>query len=71
MINGALDGFVKAAAMELSRDLRINVVSPTVLTDSIDIYGDFFARFVPVPAAIAVKDYSKSIEGAQTGFAFN
>lgn len=67
MINGALDGFVKAAAIELPRGLRINVVSPTVLKESLDKYGDFFAGFVPVPAAIVAKAYAKSVEGAQTG----
>ena len=34
MVNGALDGFVKAAALEMPRGIRINVISPTVLADS-------------------------------------
>lgn len=67
MINGAIDGFVKAAAIELPRGLRINAVSPTVLAESIDIYGAFFPGFIPVPAAIVAKAYTKSVEGAQTG----
>ncbi|WP_131782890.1 short chain dehydrogenase [Legionella gresilensis] len=67
LVNGAIDSFVKSAAIELPRGLRINVVSPTVLTESMDSYGDFFRGFVPVPAATVAKAFAKSVEGAQTG----
>ena len=33
MVNGAIDGFVRAAAIELPRGLRINAVSPGVLVN--------------------------------------
>jgi NAD(P)-dependent dehydrogenase (short-subunit alcohol dehydrogenase family) len=39
------------AACELPRGIRINVVSPTVLEESMGKYADFFPGFVPVPAA--------------------
>jgi NAD(P)-dependent dehydrogenase (short-subunit alcohol dehydrogenase family) len=67
MVNGAIDGFVKAAAIELPRGLRINAVSPTVLTESMDRYADYFRGFLPVHAAEAALRYVKSVEGAQTG----
>ncbi|MGQ3888536.1 short chain dehydrogenase [Legionella sp. CNM-1927-20] len=67
LVNGAIDSFVKAAAIELPRGLRINVISPTVLVESMDSYGDFFRGFLPVPAATVAKAFSKSVEGAQTG----
>lgn len=67
MVNGGLDSFVKAAAIELPRGVRINIVSPTVLTESMGAYGDYFRGFEPVPAALAAKAFSKSVEGAQTG----
>ena len=67
MVNGAIDGFVKAAAIEMPRGLRINAVSPTVVTESMDKYSDFFRGFVSVPAAIVAQAYVKSVEGAQTG----
>jgi len=67
MVNGAIDGFVKAAAIELPRGLRINAVSPTVLTESMDKYADFFHGFLPVHASVAALGYAKSVEGAQTG----
>lgn len=67
MVNGAIDGFVKAAAIEMPRGLRINAVSPTVVTESMDKYADFFRGFVSVPIATVALAYVKSVEGAQTG----
>ncbi|WP_349921147.1 short chain dehydrogenase [Aeromonas veronii] len=69
-INGAIEHFVKAAACELPRGLRINVVSPTVLTESMDKYADFFPGFVPVPAARVAQAYKKSVLGVQSGQVF-
>lgn len=66
-VNGAIDSFVKAAAIELPRGIRINAVSPTVLEESLDVYGPFFRGFDAVPARRVALAYSKSIEGAQTG----
>lgn len=69
-INGAVEHFVKAAACELPRGLRINVVSPTVLAESMDKYASFFPGFVPVPAARVAQAYQKSVLGVQTGQIF-
>lgn len=69
-INGAVEHFVKAAACELPRGLRINVVSPTVLTESMDKYASFFPGFVPVPAARVAQAYQRSVLGVQTGQVF-
>lgn len=66
MVNGAIDSFVRAAAIEL-HDRRINAVSPTVLAESMDAYGAYFRGFDAVPVARVALAYSKSIEGAQTG----
>jgi NAD(P)-dependent dehydrogenase (short-subunit alcohol dehydrogenase family) len=66
-INCAVEGFARAAAIELSRGLRINVVSPTVLVESLDSYGPYFHGFEAVPAKRVALAYSRSIEGAQTG----
>jgi NAD(P)-dependent dehydrogenase (short-subunit alcohol dehydrogenase family) len=67
MVNGAVDSFVKTAAVEMPRGIRINVVSPTILAESVQKYGDAFQGFLPVPAAHVALAYSKSVEGAQTG----
>ena len=67
MVNGALESFVRAAAIELPRGLRINLVSPNVFTESMGSYGPFFRGFEPVPVARAALAYSRSAEGLQTG----
>jgi NAD(P)-dependent dehydrogenase (short-subunit alcohol dehydrogenase family) len=66
-VNAALDGFVRAAAIELPRGLRINSVSPTILEESLPAYGAYFRGFKPVPAATVALAYAKSAEGRQTG----
>lgn len=67
MVNAAVDGFVRAAAIELSRGLRINAVSPNVLVESMPAYGPYFLGFEPVTAARTAKAYSRSVDGLQTG----
>ena len=67
MVNGALNSFVRAAAIEMPRSQRINVVSPGVIEEAMDDYAPFFRGFEPVPAARAALAYAKSVEGAQTG----
>jgi NAD(P)-dependent dehydrogenase (short-subunit alcohol dehydrogenase family) len=66
MVNGALESFARAAAIELGGQ-RINAVSPTVLEESMDTYGAYFRGFDPVGAKRVALAFSKSIEGAQTG----
>jgi NAD(P)-dependent dehydrogenase (short-subunit alcohol dehydrogenase family) len=67
LVNGALQSFVKAAAIELPRGIRINSVSPTVFVESMGHYGPFFPGFKPVPVADAALAYRKSVDGLQTG----
>ncbi|MFJ8159567.1 short chain dehydrogenase [Streptomyces sp. NPDC096136] len=64
--NGAVEAFVRAAAIELPPQ-RINVVSPTVVEESLPAYGPFFAGMEAVPAARAATAFVRSVEGAQTG----
>lgn len=71
MVNGALDGFVKSAALEMPKNIRINVVSPTVLTESMPKYADYFRGFLSVSAEKVALAYSKSVEGLQTGQIFS
>jgi NAD(P)-dependent dehydrogenase (short-subunit alcohol dehydrogenase family) len=66
-INAALEGFVLAAATELANGIRINIVSPTVLQESLKSYGSFFIGFEPVAASRAALAYSRSVDGIQTG----
>ncbi|MGV9870881.1 short chain dehydrogenase [Rhodococcus koreensis] len=66
-VNGALEAFVKAAAAELPRGIRINAVSPSVVTEALDVYGDFFPGFAPVSAADVARAFVKSVAGIHTG----
>ena len=70
MVNGALNAFAKSAAIELDRGLRVNVVSPGVITEAMDSYAPYFRGFEPVPAARAALAYAKSVEGRRTGQVF-
>lgn len=65
-VNAALEGFVLAAAAELS-GLRINAVSPTVLTESLESYGPFFPGFESAPVGRVALAYRRSVEGIDTG----
>lgn len=67
MVNNALHGFVRAAAIELTRDVRINAVSPALAEDSVAQLGAFFPGHIPAPMWRIVKAYVKSVEGAGTG----
>lgn len=67
MVNGAINTFVMAAAIELPRGLRINAVSPGLITESAEALAPYFRGFETVPAARAALAYARSVEGAQTG----
>ncbi len=67
LVNGAIDAFVRAAAIELPRGMRVNSVSPNVLVEAMDSYAPYFRGFKPVPAADVALAYAKSVEGLQTG----
>jgi NAD(P)-dependent dehydrogenase (short-subunit alcohol dehydrogenase family) len=67
MVNRAVEGFVMAAAIEMPRGIRINVVNPSVFEESMEEYGPFFRGFDPVPVARAARAFSRSIEGLETG----
>jgi NAD(P)-dependent dehydrogenase (short-subunit alcohol dehydrogenase family) len=67
MVNAAVEGFVRAAAIELPRGLRINGINPSVLQESMDAYGPYFYGFEPVPATRVAQAYVKSVDGLHTG----
>lgn len=65
--NGALAGFVKSAAIEMTRSLRVNVVSPGMLDVSAPRYGAWFQGHKPVSSHDVGLAYAKCVEGALTG----
>lgn len=65
-INGALDSFVKAAAIELEGGVRINAVGPDVVEES-PVYFPYFPGRIPVTMNRVAQAYVKSVFGGQTG----
>src|SRR5438128_8020166 len=66
-VSGALEGFARAAAVELPKGLRINVVSPTMLKESESQFAQFFIGMIPVEGWKVGQAYKRAILGAQTG----
>jgi len=64
--NGAVEGFVRAAAIELGNRVRINAVSPTVIEDSPQ-YFPLFPGDIPVRMTHLEYGFRKSVFGAGTG----
>ena len=66
MLNAGLEGFVRAAALEAPRGIRVNVVSPPWVTETVAMM-----KLPPVPgalpAATVAKSYVAALEGTATG----
>jgi len=69
-VNAALEGFVRSAAFEMTHGQRINVVSPSVLQESLGTFGPYFRGFEAVPGSRVALAYLRSIESVQTGKVF-
>jgi NAD(P)-dependent dehydrogenase (short-subunit alcohol dehydrogenase family) len=65
-INGAINGFVKGAAIELENGVRINAVGPDIVEES-TAYFSYFPGHVPVTMSRVTQAYIKSALGGQTG----
>lgn len=64
--NGAVEGFVRGAAIELENGIRINAVSPTVIENS-PHYFPFFPGEIPTTMKQLEFMFRKSLFGAVTG----
>lgn len=65
LVNAGLEGFVRAAALELPRDIRVNVVSPPWVSETLKALGRD-----PAPgkaAAVVAQAYVRSVEGSENG----
>jgi len=67
MVNGGIHSFVKAVALELRTQCRINVVSLGLVEDSVEKYKDYFPGHNPIPMYKVINAYVKSIEGHDNG----
>ncbi len=69
-INGGINSFVIAAAIELENNVRINAVSPGVVEDSPGFF-EAFPGHIPVAMDRVVAAYKKSVLGGITGQVIN
>lgn len=65
--NAALSGFAAAAAIEMPRGIRLNVVSPGLLDISFERYGPTLKGHAPVSSEIVGAAYAHSVEGSASG----
>lgn len=66
-INGALEAWVRASAGELWGRYRVNVVSPTVLTESREAYATAMPGYPAVDSAEVGNAFVRSVESMETG----
>jgi NAD(P)-dependent dehydrogenase (short-subunit alcohol dehydrogenase family) len=65
LVNAALEGFGRAAALEMERGIRINVVSPNWVVDTLKAYN--MDPSIGTPVEVVAQAYVKALEGSMTG----
>jgi NAD(P)-dependent dehydrogenase (short-subunit alcohol dehydrogenase family) len=65
MVNAGLEGFIRAAALELPRGIRVNVVSPPWVTETLIALG--MDPSTGLPAEQVAQAYVAGVEGTATG----
>ena len=65
LVNAGVEGFARAAALEAPRGIRVNVVSPPWVSETLTAMGRDPAG--GLPAADVARSYLESIDGKQTG----
>jgi NAD(P)-dependent dehydrogenase (short-subunit alcohol dehydrogenase family) len=65
MVNAALEGFTRAAALELPRGVRINVIAPGWVRET--LVAMKMDPGIGTPAALVAHTYVVAVEGRMTG----
>jgi len=65
LVNAGLEGFTRGAALEAPRGIRVNIVSPPWLTETLQAMGR--PTTGGLPAAVVARSYINSVEGRMTG----
>lgn len=65
LVNAGLEGFVRAAAMEAPRNVRVNAVSPPWVTETLQALKMDVSQ--GLPAAVVARAYVRSVTGDDTG----
>jgi NAD(P)-dependent dehydrogenase (short-subunit alcohol dehydrogenase family) len=65
LVNAALEGFGRGAALEAPRGIRVNVVSPPWVSETLQAMG--LPPEGGLPASVVAQAYVQSVEGSGTG----
>ena len=65
LVNAGIEGFVRAAALEAPRGIRVNAVSPPWVSETLQAL-----KIDPsqgLPASVVARSYVQSVTGTDTG----
>jgi len=65
LVNSALEGFVRAAALEMPRNIRINIVSPNWVVDTLKAFN--MDPSIGTPLEVVARAYLQVLEGTMNG----
>ena len=65
LLNAGLEGFTRAAALEAPRGIRVNVVSPPWVSETLKAMGQDPSH--GLPAEVVARSYVESVAGKATG----
>jgi len=65
IVNAGLNGFVKAAALEMKRGIRVNTVMPPFAVETLEKLG--MDTSIGIPVAKFAAAYRESVEGKRNG----
>lgn len=65
LVNAGLEGFIRAAALEAPRNIRVNCISPPWVSETLKAMGQEPSG--GVPADTVAKAYVRSLEGRESG----
>lgn len=67
MVNGGIHSFVQAVALEMPKQIRVNVVSSGAVMDSWDKYQSYFPGHPPIEMDKMMNGYVRSVLGRGRG----
>lgn len=65
LVNSALEGFGRAAALEMPRGIRINVISPNWVIDTLKAFN--MDPAIGTPVEVVARAYMQALEGSMNG----
>jgi NAD(P)-dependent dehydrogenase (short-subunit alcohol dehydrogenase family) len=65
LVNSAVEGFARAAALEMPRSIRIKVVRPTWVVDTLKAFN--MDPSLGIPAELVARAYVQALEGDMNG----